>query len=418
MNQNKGIKQPWLSLVRLVWIILSLYNLIPGLLNLPGVYLQLIALTPLPNTEGWTQANFSMAVSQTGLSPQLVAWIILVPILAKILVFLSVGLLIFRRKSNEWYGLLVSFVLVGLCGTFTGNQFNLLILAALPPVWQVVADELGGLMWLTFFMFPLLFPDGRFVPSWTRWIALSLAISFIAMEASKIILGQTPDFIFGVFLSTIVLIVIGKVYHLRHLTNPVERQQIRWFLFASMSFLIYAILQFFIVRVFPLPPQPGPLELGIYLAAIYLGDFIFLMIPIAIGIAIFRYRLWDIDLIIRRTLQYGLLTVLLGLVYFGMVILLEQIFRAITGQNSPLTVVLSTLAIVVLFTPLRRRIQTTIDRRFFRSQYSAEQALARFSQNLRVKVDLLAIESELVGVVAETIQPVQVTLWIRKEEGK
>jgi len=212
--------------------------------------------------------------------------------------------------------------------------------------------------------------------------------------------------------------VIGKVYHLRHLTNPVERKQIRWFLFASMSFLIYAILQFFIVRVFPLPPQPGPLELGIYLVAIYLGDFIFLMIPIAIGIAIFRYRLWDIDLIIRRTLQYGLLTVLLGLVYFGMVILLEQIFRAITGQNSPLTVVLSTLAIVVLFTPLRRRIQTTIDRRFFRSQYSAEQALARFSQNLRVKVDLLAIESELVGVVAETIQPVQVTLWIRKEEGK
>ena len=195
MKSITTIKNPWLSIIRLVWIALALYNLLPGLLNLPGDYQQLMALTPLPNNQGWTQATFSAVVAHTSLSPQLIAWIILVPILIKILVFLSVGLLIFWRKSNEWYGLLVSFVLVGLCGTFTGNQFNLLILAALPPVWQVVADELGGLMWLTFFMFPLLFPDGRFVPSWTRWIALSLAISFIAMEASKIILGQTPDFI-------------------------------------------------------------------------------------------------------------------------------------------------------------------------------------------------------------------------------
>jgi hypothetical protein len=149
-----------------------------------------------------------------------------------------------------------------------------------------------------------------------------------------------------------------------------------------------------------------------------LPTFFLNLIPLSVAFAILRYRLWDIDLIIRRTLQYGLLTILIGLVYFGMVVLLGQVFQAVTGQASPLAVVLSTLAIVILFTPLRRRIQTVIDRRFFRSQYNVEHALARFSQNLRERVDLTVIESELVGVVNETIQPEQVMLWIREIEKK
>jgi len=101
-----------------------------------------------------------------------------------------------------------------------------------------------------------------------------------------------------------------------------------------------------------------------------------------------------------------------------MIVLLGQVFRALTGQDSPLVVVLSTLAIAALFTPLRRRIQTTIDRRFFRSQYNADHALAHFSQTLRDRIDLPSIESDLVGVVTETIQPVQATLWIRPPEKK
>jgi hypothetical protein len=413
MNQNNAIKQPWLTLVRLVWIALSLYNLIPGLLNLPGVYHQLISLAPLPNQQGWTQTTFSIAVARTGLSSQLVAWIILIPILIKLLVFLSVGLFIFGRKSNEWYGLLVSFVLVSLCGTFTGNHFHDLILAALPPLWQVVANELGALSWLAFYMFLLLFPDGRFVPSWMRWVAVSLAGWFVLNDALNLVLGQAPDLIIGMFIITLALILIGKVHRYRRLSSPVERQQIRWFLFASMSFIIYATLEFFLVRVFPLEPQPGQLELGLYLVDNYLGGFIFLMIPIAIGIAIFRYRLWDIDLIIRRTLQYGLLTVLLGLVYFGMVVLLGQVFRALTGQDSPLVVVLSTLAIAALFTPLRRRLQNFIDRRFFRQKYNAEQAVATFATAARSETAPNALTGYMVRVVEESVQPEQVWVWLK-----
>ena len=168
-----------------------------------------------------------------------------------------------------------------------------------------------------------------------RWVGVSLVIWFILTEGLNLILGQIPDWIWWFGFLLLPLILIGKVYRYRHLSNPIERQQIRWFLFALMVFSVYGTLQFIFVRVFPISPQPGPLELMSYLVGIYLSDFIFLLIPIAIAIAIFRYRLWDIDLIIRRTLQYGLLTVLLGLVYFGMVVLLGQVFRTISGQESP-----------------------------------------------------------------------------------
>jgi hypothetical protein len=414
MNQPKTINQPWLSLVRLVWIFLALYNVLGGLLNLPNYYHQLIMLNPWPNTQGWTQATFSMAVDHTGLAQLAVAWIVLVPALVKILVFLSLGLLIFWRKSNEWLGLLVSFVLVGLCGTFTGPRF--LFLDALPPVWKVVADEAGALFWLTFFMCMILFPEGRFSPSWMRWVALSLGISFIAVEASKFIFGQTPDLIFATLIVVLVLILIGKVYHFRHLSNPVERQQIRWFLFAITVFIVVAILQSVFESVFQISYQPGAFELVSYLAGIYLSSFVILMIPASIAIAIFRYRLWDIDLIIRRTLQYGLMTLLLGLVYFGMVVLLGQVFRALTGQDSPLVVVLSTLLIAALFTPLRRRIQAFIDRRFFRQKYDTDQAVASFSAAARSQVELDALAGQLAAVAQESLQPQSVSLWLKKQE--
>jgi hypothetical protein len=413
MKPSHPIQQPWLSLVREVWIAWSLYNLIPGLLNLPGNYHQLIVLDPLPNNQGWGQATLSAAVARTGLDPQLVAWIILVPILIKILGFLSVGLLIFWRKSNEWIGLLTSFVLVGLCGTFTGGHSQSVILAALPPLWRVVAIELGALGWLAFYMFLILFPDGRFRPAWMRWVALDLGVWFILLEATNLILGQTPDWVIWGGFPVLGFTLFGQVYRYRHLSNPIERQQFRWFLFAIMTFIGYALLDYILVRVSPLPSQPGLLELGLYLARNYLGSLFFLMIPLSIGIAIFRYHLWDIDVIIRRTLIFGILTLALTLVYFGSVVLLQQMFLALTGQTSPATIVISTLGIAALFTPLRRRIQTTIDRRFFRSQYNAEHALAQFNQTLRDRIDLPSIESDLVKVVVETVQPVQATLWIR-----
>jgi hypothetical protein len=138
------------------------------------------------------------------------------------------------------------------------------------------------------------------------------------------------------------------------------------------------------------------------------------LLPITIALAILRYRLWDIDLLIRRTLIYGFLTALLLGLYFGSVVLLQDLFRGLFGEtDSPLATVLSTLAIAALFNPLRTRVQAFIDRRFFRARYDAEQSLARFAAAARDEVDVSKLAGAMQGVVEETVKPERQSLWLK-----
>jgi uncharacterized membrane protein YhdT len=190
----------------------------------------------------------------------------------------------------------------------------------------------------------------------------------------------------------------------------VERQQIKWFAYAAAAYISAGTLAYPVPMVVDTPLWFERVGFALNIAFIP-------AIPIAIGIAILRYRLYDIDILINRTLVYGSLTLMLALVYFGGVTATQVVFRALTGQEEQpqLTIVVSTLVIAALFTPLRRRIQSFIDRRFYRNKYDARKTLEAFSAKLRNDADLEALSDDLVGIVRETMQPAHVSLWLRPD---
>jgi hypothetical protein len=216
-------------------------------------------------------------------------------------------------------------------------------------------------------------------------------------------------------------IVFAQIYRYLRVSEPVERQQIKWVVFgltAALAGATLVALPLAILREELL--EPGPTKVLYALFELTATNAFLLLIPLSIGVAILRYRLWDIDVIINRTLVYGSLTVMLTLVYFIGVMASEGIFRSLTGQEEQpqLAVVLSTLVIAALFNPLRRRTQGFIDRRFYRRKYDAGKTLEAFSSKLRDETDLQNLNEELVGVVKETMQPAQAGLWLREPRAR
>jgi hypothetical protein len=200
-----------------------------------------------------------------------------------------------------------------------------------------------------------------------------------------------------------------------------ERVQIKWIAFAAsfvgIMFVSLMVIDSIIAKYFA-PESWGPgteplwVELVFYVMVMSFGG-----VPIAVGFAVLKYRLYDIDLLINRTLVYGSLTALLAATYFGGVSGAQAIFRALTGQEEQpqLAVVVSTLVIAALFNPLRRRIQALVDRRFYRRKYDARKTLEAFSATLRDETDLEALNNDLIGTVRETVQPAHVSLWMRSD---
>jgi hypothetical protein len=344
--------------------------------------------------------------------------------------FSVVGALIASHRPENSIGWI--FLAVGFCyGLLSaGEEYAIYALLTNPGALPLGAEAswLGQWIWapglgLILVFLPLLFPDGH--PPSHRWrpvawlgglsIGLTVVSSMILLwpeRGSALLTGdESPSHVVHVLLDFIAVpmlfvaglgAVISLFVRFRRARGD-ERQQIKWFASAAALSLVWIV-------VF------GQSTRGLPGAIVALSGLLVLpSIPIATGIAILRYRLYDIDRIINRTLVYGSLTVTLVALYFGGIVVLQRIFVTLTGQQSTLAVVASTLLIAALFTPLRRRIQGFIDRRFYRSKYDARKTLEAFSAQLREETDLNALSEDLVGVVRETMQPAHVSLWLRPE---
>jgi hypothetical protein len=202
----------------------------------------------------------------------------------------------------------------------------------------------------------------------------------------------------------------------RRVSNTIQRQQTKWMVFGFAAMCLGLIGVGWPLLAFPATRQPGFARLLYGLALQPAATCVMLLLPLSTAVALLRSRLFDIDVLINRTLVYGLLSATLALIYTGSVVLLQYFFRTITGQESNLAVVASTLGILALFAPLRQRLQTAIDRRFYRRKYDAARTLAAFSATLRDEVDLRMLNQRLLAVVEETMQPAHVSLWLRAPE--
>ena len=275
------------------------------------------------------------------------------------------------------------------------------------PTGKPMSKRWGALAWISLSATLLFVLAALVAPLPINNLPFPTDISGAGREVQELVLPITwatySSIIFCTFLA------IFSLYWRLHRAADVERQQLKWFAFASAFFVPGILL--IILGLVPGTPLPDWLfPLGVILVV-----GMFTGIAIASAIAILRYRLWDIDIIIRRTLIYGILTGLLALVYFSSIILLTNLLSAIGRQPTAIVTVISTLVIAAAFSPLRRGVQDAIDRRFYRRQNDTAKILARFSASVQTEVELTSLMNELLTVVDKSLQPASISLWLRED---
>jgi len=401
----------WIVLARGLWITLVTLTLTIFFASLPMYLAQL----QTPCTEiacEYQQLTHAQAETLKGMGMSLgeyAAFTIAIA-LASVMVSLVVSTLIIWRRSYDRMALIVALMLVTL-----GPIIEVVnVPVSSPSPWRVPNECLSFLAQALLVLVFLLFPSGRFVPRWTRFtlvVFLAVQVPFTFLPVAPL-LPNTPESDPGwlVAISELAIIAGVQLYRYRWVSSPRERQQTKWVVFGLAVPVTVSVLATALGLFFPVLAERSSL----YLLALNEAGFLLpLFISLSFGFAMLHSRLWDIDVLINRTLVYGVLTVILTAVYVGLVIGLQALLRGLIRQDNSVAIVLSTLAIVALFQPLRHGIQQLIDQRFYRRKYDAAKTLAAFSSALRQEVDLDQLREQLLAVVQETMQPASLSLWIR-----
>lgn len=381
-------------------------------------------------------------LQQIGLSANFITLYIIALDGAVVLAFALVAIGIFWRTARDWVALFVSFALF----TFgVAISPTLDALSALHPWWKATVTALRLMSISTTLAVFYIFPDGRFAPRWTRilfaisggwalaWVFFTSPFDFAELPplvrfvvflftSNASFLGRAYQYLrlSTLLLDLLICFAIGlfaQVYRYRKISTPLQRQQTKWVVFGLTAAVIGYFAYFLPQSLIAPLREPGLARVLFTLIGSPLSVGLLVLAPLSIGLSIAQYRLWDIDPIIHRTLVYGMLTAALAILYFGGVLLFQQLFRAITGYQSTLAIAISTLVIASLFQPLRSRLQDFIDRRFYRERVDFRQSLSRFSRQVRTLIDLPELLEVLVERTMELFHSTHGAVFLRNEGG-
>lgn len=414
-RSSARLRGPWLVAARAVWFAVVGLGLVALVAALPVYYRasHTIVDPQAPFVTGLLADDVRL-LEQWGFSLGFYAAYDTATIAVFAAVLNTAAALLFWHRSDDRMAWLISLWLA----LFGVNGSPLLEpLIGANPAWVLPVRFLQDAVLGFFPILTYMFPNGRFVPRWTRYLALAwlvwIAVSPFTPYTVATAAGASVLW-FGVLVPGGMLAgILAQIYRYRRVSSRVERQQTKWVLFGfgvvAIGLVAYALLP----SVVPSVNEPT-LVRALYL--IFAGTFLlalpFCLLPVCIGISVLRYHLWDVDLVIRRTLVYGALTLTLGVLYVGCILLSRVLVAPYLG-GSELAIVVSTLLIAALLLPVRQRIQNVIDRRFYRRKYDAERVLQAFALTARDETDLERLTATMLQVVDETMQPEFVGLWLR-----
>jgi len=405
---SRILRGQWLMLARAAWLIVGALAIGLFFAAIPAEFRQLQLGCPTAacaSIGGVAPVELSVLVN-LGLSPEFFAAYGIALELILGLVFIVVAILIFWQKSSDRQALFVSFALL-LFGTAT-QTFALSALVAAHPAWGLIVDSLHFLGSASFSLFLFIFPDGRFVPRWTRWVALV----WIAWLFPRYWFPDWPPSGSGIWLAwfnlVVWLVALGtvvytQVYRYRRVSNRVQRQQSKWVVFGiALGLAVFLTVNITVSAIVPVPTSAG--ELTTLMVGAALMNSALLLIPLSIGIAVLRYHLFDIDILINRTLLYGALTVSVVGVYVLVVGYLSVLFRAAGGQANLAISVLATGFVALLFQPLRYRLQRGINRLMYGERDDPYAVLSRLGQRLEATLAPEAVLPTIVETVKESLK--------------
>lgn len=419
-GSDTRLSATWVSLVRAVWAIL--------VLSCVGLFIATMVSVATDSAMfqaivvggmGIEPFAFRAGLDTTGISSRIFTTYALIVVTAIALSCITLASILVRLRSNDWLVLLISLSYVAYG---TGYIY---IISPFPTtnVWPAPLNVFARFLTLycgviLYLVFWFLFPDGRFRPRWTRWFGVFLLLfglywvfGFEENPFSSQATGfEAVGLVLGI--SIILSAVPAQVYRYLRFSSPIERQQTKWAV-AGFSIALIGNVILNLPRLLEVSwIQSDVSAIAYSMATFILSAILVLTALVALVIAILRYRLWDIDIIIRRTLIYGTLSVTLTLIFFVSVALIQVLIPA----RSELVTVLSTLLVAALFTPLRHRVQNGIDRRFYRKNYDAGVALSEFGALIRDEVDLDRISNALIVSAADVMQPGHISLWLKDRD--